>query len=102
MLLGARQRRRKLDDRVTAVIGAADQAGVEQGLREEAAQQPLGLIVVERLFGGLVLDHLDAVEVTVAAHVADDRQVTELLQRRAERRLVRANVAGPVSLFTGI
>src|SRR5579863_8743869 len=49
VLLGADQRRRELNHRVAAVIGAAHQAGVEQRVRKEAAQQPLGLIVVERL-----------------------------------------------------
>src|SRR6202042_3731933 len=53
MLLGAGQRRRKLDDRVAAVVGAADQPRVEQRVRQEAAKQPLGLVVVERLAGGL-------------------------------------------------
>src|SRR5882672_2214557 len=60
VLLGADQRRRELDYRVAAVVGAADQAGVEQRVRQEAAQQPLRLVVVERLLGVLVLDELDA------------------------------------------
>src|SRR5215470_15221586 len=75
MLLAAGQRRGELDDRVAAVVGAADQAGVEQGRGEEAAQQPLRLVVAERLAGIFVLDQLDPVEVPVAADVADDRQV---------------------------
>ena len=45
------QRRRELDDRVAAVVGAAVQPGVEQRLGQEAAQQPLALVVVERLAG---------------------------------------------------
>ena len=90
MLLVADQRRRELDDRVAAVVGAAVEAGVEQRLGQEAAQQPLALLVVEGLLGGLVLDQLDAVEVAVAADVADDRQVVQLLERRPERGLVVA------------
>src|SRR5690606_15542056 len=62
------QRRRELDDRVAAVVGAAVETGLEQGRGEEAAQQPLGLVGVERLLGGLVLDQLDAPEVAGAAH----------------------------------
>src|SRR5579863_3857906 len=63
VLLATDERRRELDDRVTAVVGAAHQPGVEQRLGQEPAQQPLGLVVVERLPGDLVLDQLDAVEV---------------------------------------
>jgi hypothetical protein len=66
MLRAAGQGRGKLDHRVAAVVGAADQAGVEQRVRQEAAQQPLRLGVAERLLGVLVLDQLDAVEVAVA------------------------------------
>ena len=53
---------------------------------QEAAQQPFGLVGVERLPRRLVLDQLDPVEVAGPADVADDRQVEQLLQRRAERR----------------
>src|SRR5689334_2613241 len=63
MLLRAGQRRRELDHRIAAIVGAADQPGVEQGVRQEAAEEPFGLVVVECLAGGLVLDHLDAVEI---------------------------------------
>jgi hypothetical protein len=72
--------------------GAAVQAGVEQGGGQESAQQPLGLVVVERLLRRLVLDQLDAEEVTVAADVSDDQQIEELLQRGAEERGVLADV----------
>src|SRR5437763_11426860 len=61
--LVADQRRGELDDGVTAVIGPAVEPGVEQRLGQEAAQQPLGLLIGEGLLGGLVLDQLDAVEV---------------------------------------
>src|SRR5229473_4791336 len=75
VLLTADQRRGKLDDRVAAVVGAAYQSGVEQRVGQEPAQQPLGLVVGERLARDLVLDHLDAVEVPGAADVDDDGQV---------------------------
>src|SRR5258705_5115026 len=84
LLLTADQRRRQLHDWVATVVGAAVQAGLEDRRREEAAQQPLALLVVERLLGGLVLDEFDAVEVPIAADIADDRQVVELLQGGAE------------------
>src|SRR5580693_7329714 len=93
VLLRADQRRGELDHRVTAVVGAADEAGVEQRVRQEAAQQPLRLVVVEGLLGVLVLDELDAVEVPGAADVADDRQVGQLVQGRAEAVLVGPHVA---------
>src|SRR5215470_5165844 len=102
MLLAAGQRRGELDDRVAAVVGAADQSGVEQGRGEEAAQQPLGLVVAERLTGCLVLDQLNPVEVPVAADVAYDRQVAELLERGAEPRLMRPDVAEQVLLLEDV
>src|SRR3984957_5152252 len=61
VLLRADQRRGGGDHRGTAGVGAADEAGVEQRVRQEAAQQPLRLVVVEGLLGVLVLDELDAV-----------------------------------------
>ena len=80
------QRRRQLDDRVAAVVGTAVQAVLEQRLGEEAVEDALGLLVGEGLLGGLVLDQLDAVEEAVAADVADDRQVVQLLQRATGTR----------------
>ena len=74
------QGRGELDDGVAAVVGTAVEAGLEEGAGEEAAQQALGLVVVEGLLGRLVLDQLDAVEVPVAADIADDGQVVEFLQ----------------------
>src|ERR1035438_7926781 len=71
------QRRCKLDHRVAAVVGPAVQAGLEQRLGQEPAQQTLALIVVERLPGHLVLDQLDPVEVALAAHIADQWQVEQ-------------------------
>src|SRR5262245_44638140 len=55
------KRRRELHDRVAAVVRAADQAGVIQALREEAAKQELRLLLVERLLAVLVLDQLQRV-----------------------------------------
>ena len=85
LLLGRDQRRRDLDDRIAAVVGPADQAFLEERRREEAAQQRLALLVVERLARLLVLHELERVEEARAADVADDRQVEQLLERRAER-----------------
>ncbi len=78
------QRRCELDHRVPAIVGAAVQARVEEGLGQEATQQPLGLCLVEGLARRLVLDQLDPVEEPGPADVADDRQVQQLLQRRLE------------------
>src|SRR5450631_2540765 len=74
------QRRGKLDHRVTAVVGPAVQAGLEQRLGQEPAQQTLALVVVEGLAGGLVLDQLDPVEVALTADIADQWQVEQLVQ----------------------
>src|ERR1017187_2421166 len=71
------QRRRELDHRIPAIVGAADQAASEQLTREEAAQQRFGLLVVERLLRLLVLDELNRLEVARAADVADDRQLAQ-------------------------
>src|SRR6185437_5639490 len=92
VLLAADERRSQLYDRVAAVVGPADQPGVEQRLGQETAQQPLGLLVRERLPCDLVLDHLDAVEIPGAADVPDDRQVVQLLQGGAEPGLVGPDV----------
>src|SRR4051812_17805873 len=90
--LVAGQRRGDLDDGVATVVGAAVEAGVEQRLGQEPAQQPLRLVVVEGLLGRLVLDQLDPVEVAVAAHVADDRQVQQLLEGGPEGALLVPHV----------
>src|SRR4051794_6352039 len=52
------QRRRQLHHRVAAIVGAADQTALVELAGEEAAQQPLGLLVVEALFRFLVFDQL--------------------------------------------
>jgi hypothetical protein len=41
VLLGAGQGRRELDDRVAAIVRAADEAGIEERVGQEAAKQPL-------------------------------------------------------------
>src|SRR3954447_18230093 len=99
VLLVADQRGRELDDRVAAVVGAAVEALGVQLLGDEAEQDALALLVVERLAGDLVLDELDAVEVAVAADVADDRQVLEALQGGPERRLVAEDVVEDLLLL---
>ena len=77
---------------ITPVVGPADQPGLEEGAGQEAAQQPLGLVVVEGEARLLVLDELNPVEEARAAHVADDRQVQQAVQGAAERGLVRLHV----------
>jgi len=74
MISGGRQ----LDDGSPRPSARPVQAGVEQRLGQEPAQQPLGLLVVERLAGRLVLDQLDPVEVALTADVADQWQVEQL------------------------
>jgi hypothetical protein len=96
------QRWRQLDHRITAVVGAADQAAAVELAGEEAAQQVLGLLVVEALLGFLVLDQLDRVEVAGAAHVTDDRQVGEALEHLAELALLGEDVARQVLLLVDV
>src|SRR3954452_21271622 len=92
-LLGSRDERgRELDDRVAAVVGAADQPAAEHLRGEEAAQQPLLLVAREGLLRLLVADQLDGAEVARAAHVADDRQVAQAVEHRRELGLVRLHV----------
>src|SRR4051812_17759048 len=86
------ERRAERDDGVAAVVGAADQAAAEQLARQEAAQKPLGLLVGERRLRVAVLDELDGLEVAGAAHVADDGDVAQRLEHRAEGGLVGADV----------
>lgn len=88
------ERRRQLDDRVAAVVGATVDAGVEKRLGQEAAEQPLALVVVERLPGRLVLDQFDAVEEAGAADVTDERKVTQPVEGGAEDRGVGLDVVG--------
>ncbi len=49
LLRAGDQRRRELDHRIPAIIGAADQPAAVELAGEEAAQQRLGFLVVERL-----------------------------------------------------
>ena len=59
VFLLADERGRQLYNRVAPVVGATDEAGVEQRPRQEAPQQPFGLVVVEGLPGVLVLRQFD-------------------------------------------
>src|SRR5215204_6818579 len=86
------ERRRDLDHRVAAVVGAADEPALEEGGREEAAQQRLAFVVVEALPRLLVLDELDCVEEAGPADVAHDRQLEQRLERRSEGALVAEHV----------
>src|SRR5262245_13431311 len=91
------ERRRELDDGVAAVVGAADQAVLEELARHEAAEELLALLVGEALLGVLVLDELERVEVARAANVADDRQILpELVEHAAELGFLRAHVPAEV------
>src|SRR5579875_3043732 len=92
LLLAADERRGELDDGVAAVVCPADEAGVEEGGREEASQQELGLLVVEGLPRLFVPHELYPVEVAVAPHLAHYRQVGEPLEGGAEGCLVLPDV----------
>src|SRR5262249_54157914 len=70
------------------VVGAADQATLEETVREEAAEEGLGLVVSEGLSGLLVLHELDRPEVAGAAKIPCDRQLEERGQGVAKRTLV--------------
>src|SRR5699024_4737852 len=86
--LAHRQRRRELDDRVTAIIGTAVQAAFVHLRRHEVLEDPLGLLLGERLLGVLVLDEFDSVVESLTTYVTDDRQVLEHLERVLERLCV--------------
>src|SRR3954452_3215383 len=64
------ERRRDLDDGVAAIVGAADQAALEEPPGQEAAQERLRLLRRERLTRLLVAHELERVEVARPAHVA--------------------------------
>src|SRR3954449_3040785 len=82
LLLAGDERRRDLDDRIAAVVGTADEPLLEEPRREEAAQERLRLVVVERLARFLVLHQLERPQVARAAQIAHD---VELEQRRELR-----------------
>src|SRR5919106_5234419 len=92
LLLLGHERRRDLDDGVAAIVGAADEPALEEAGREEAAQQALALLVVERLARLLVLDELERVEEAGPAQVARDREIEELRERAAKRLLLLGHV----------
>src|SRR4051812_34492556 len=87
-LLPRDERRRDLHYRVAPVIGAADQSLREKLGREEAPQQRLRLLVRERLARFLVLHELERPEVARASQVADDVELEQRLELRAEGRLL--------------
>src|SRR4051812_48418739 len=93
LLAVADQRRRELDHRIPAVVGAADQPAAEQLAGEGSAEQPLGLLVGEALLGLLIPDELDRVEEAVAANVADDRDVAQAVKHRSELTLLSQDVS---------
>src|SRR2546430_12415116 len=74
------ERRRDLDHRIAAIVGAADQPALEQFRRDEPTQQPLSLRLRERLPRLLVLDELEPVEAAGASQVACDRQLQQRLE----------------------
>src|SRR5919108_1681456 len=96
-LLGvADQRGRQLDHRVAAIVRAADEPTTEELAGEESAQEPLRLLIAEAGLRLLVLDQLDRVEVPVAAHVADDRDVAKGVEHGPELSLLSPHVPAQV------
>src|SRR3954447_26065176 len=95
------QRGRQLDHRVAAIVGAANQPAAEELGRQEAAQEVLGLLVVEGRLGLAVLDELDRVEVAHPADVPDDRDVAQRLEHVAERGLVGTDVLEDALVLEG-
>ncbi len=63
------------------------QSVVEQGFGEEAAQELLALVAVERLARLPVFDHFDAPEEARAPDVPHDGYVVQLFQSFLERNL---------------
>src|SRR5919106_5847366 len=90
--LAGDERWRDLDHRVAAVVGPADEPGLEERVREEAPEEALALLRGERLARVLVLDELDRVEEARPAEVADDRELQQLRDGCMKRLLVRAHV----------
>src|SRR6185295_6780953 len=90
------QRRRQLNHRIAAIVGPADQAAAEELAGDEAAQQPLRLLVGEPLLGLLILDQLDRLEVAVAADIADDWDVAQRVEHRPKLALLATHVTAEV------
>src|SRR5262245_59345077 len=90
------ERRRDLDDGIAAVVGPADEPGLEEPRREEAAEERLALLLREGLARLLVFHELEGVEEARPAEVADDRQVEQLRQRRVESLLLGGDVVDDV------
>src|SRR5581483_3984521 len=86
------ERRRDLDDGILAIVRAADQAVLEERVRQVAAEQRLALLGGERPPRRLVFHELDRPEKACASHVADDVEVEERAQAAAELLLGVAHV----------
>ena len=92
LLARADQRRGEVQHGVAAVVGAGDQALLEQPAGDEAAQQLLALLGREAR-AGRVAHQLQRPEEAGAAHVADDRHARlDALEQLAEHRLELAHV----------
>src|SRR2546423_5007294 len=87
LLLARDEGRRDLDDRIAAIVGAADEPLLEEPRREKAAQERLRLVVVERLAGVLVLHQLERPQVARSAQVAHDVELEQRRELRAEALL---------------
>jgi hypothetical protein len=75
---------------ISARCGGGVQSVVEERLGQEAAQQLLALVAVERLPRLSVLDHLNAPEEPGASDVADDGDIVKLFKRLLEGNLMKA------------
>lgn len=93
MLLAAHERRGKLDGRVAPVVGAADQARLEQGRCQEAVQEVLGFLSAEGLARSLVLYQFDGIKISVPSEVAHYRDVQQRSQGSPESGFMGPDVA---------
>src|SRR5437588_934730 len=87
LLLSRDERRGDLHDGIAAVVGAADQPPLEEARREEAPKQGLRLVVVEGFARRLVLHELERPQVAGPAQVADDVELEQGRELRAEALL---------------
>ena len=87
---------------ITPVVCAAVETGIKQGFGEEPAQKFLGLFIRERLFGFLVLDQLDAKEVSSTPNIAHNRNIEEALECCPELGRVFSHVFQYFFLFENL